>query len=118
MRWTNVTRSDVARAIAANHGYDGAFLHIDDTEERFDVINQAAETDAWFLRRLAGKEHFLFAIEGGAFHFHARKQTPSAPDVVLTYYADPARGDIQRVSVESDLTRPRGRRSRSVAATR
>ena len=104
MRWTNVTRSDVARAIAASHGYDGAFLHIDDTEERFDVINQAAETDAWFLRRLAAKEHFLFAIEGGAFHFHARKNS-AAPDVVLTYYADLARGDIQRLSVESDLTR-------------
>ncbi|MGO9707334.1 MAG: phage late control D family protein [Polyangiaceae bacterium] len=104
MRWTSVTRSDVARAVAASHGYEGSSLHIDDTEERFDVINQAAETDAWLLRRLAAKEHFRFAIEGGVFHFHARKNA-AAPDVVLTYYADLARGDIQRLSVESDLTR-------------
>jgi phage protein D len=107
MRWTNVTRSDVARAVAADHGYEGSFAIIDDTGERFDVINQAAETDAWFLRRLAAKEHFLFAIDAAGFHFHARKQT-DAPERVLTYYADLARGDIQRVSVESDLTRRTG----------
>ena len=106
-RWTNVTRSDVARAVAASHGYEGSFLHVDDTEERFDTINQIAETDAWFLRRLAAKEHFVFAVDGSAFHFHARKDA-AAPDLVLTYYADLARGDIQRVSVESDLTRRAG----------
>jgi phage protein D len=104
MRWTNVTRSDVARAVAADHGYEGSFATIDDTEDRFDVINQAAETDAWFLRRLAAKEHFLFAIDAAGFHFHARRQT-DAPERVLTYYADLARGDVQRISVESDLTR-------------
>jgi uncharacterized protein len=103
-RWLNVTRSDVARTIAASHGYDGAFATIDDTEERFDVLVQAAETDAWFLRRLAAKEHFLFAIDGDGFHFHARRQD-AAPEHVLTYYSDPTRGDIRGLSVESDLTR-------------
>jgi phage protein D len=103
-RWLNVTRSDVARTIAASHGYDGAFATIDDTEERFDVLVQAAETDAWFLRRLAAKEHFLFAIDSNGFHFHARRQD-AAPEHVLTYYSDPTRGDIRSLNVESDLTR-------------
>jgi phage protein D len=103
-RWTNVTRSDVARTLAASHGYEGSFAIVDDTGERFDVINQTAETDAWFLRRLAEHEHFLFLVDDAGFHFHARRQS-DAPDHILTYYADLARGDIQRVSVESDLTR-------------
>lgn len=103
-RWLNVTRSDVARTIAASHGYQGAFAIIDDTEERFDVLVQAGETDAWLLRRMAAKEHFLFAIDSDGFHFHARRQD-DAPEHVLTYYSDPTRGDIRSLNVESDLTR-------------
>jgi phage protein D len=103
-RWENVTRSDVARAIAASHGYEGSFANIDDTEERFDVVNQVGETDAWLLRRLAAKEHFLFVVDAEGFHFHARRQT-DAPEHVLVYVADPARGDVLSVNVESDLTR-------------
>ena len=103
-RWTNATRSDVARAVAASRGFEGASVLIDDTRERFDVINQAAETDAWFLRRLATQEHFLFLIDAVGFHFHARRQT-DAPDKILTYAADLARGDVQSLTVESDLTR-------------
>jgi phage protein D len=106
-RWTNATRSEVARAIAASHGYEGAFAVVDDTEERFDAIVQAAETDAWFLRRLAAKEHFLFAIDAEGFHFHARRQD-DAPERVLTYYSDPALGDIRSIGVESDMTRRAG----------
>ena len=47
---------------------------------------QAEETDAWLLRRLAAKEHFLFAIDSDGFHFHARRRR--APEHVLTYYSD------------------------------
>jgi phage protein D len=103
-RWLSMTRSDVARAIAASHGYDGAFAIIDDTQEQYDVIVQAGETDAWFLRRLAAKEHFLFAIDTDGFHFHARRQA-DAPEHVLTYYSDPSRGDVKSIAVDSDLTR-------------
>jgi len=106
-RWTSVTRSDVARLVASSHGYDGAFATIDDTKERFDVIVQAGETDAWFMRRLASKEHFLFAIDADGFHFHARRQD-DAPEHVLHYYADPTCGDVKTLGVESDLTRRAG----------
>ena len=50
--WTNVTRADVARAVAAEHGYEGSFVDVQDTEEVLDTIAQTAETDARFLRRL------------------------------------------------------------------
>ena len=106
-RWLTVTRSDVARTIAASHGYEGSFAIIDETEERFDVLVQAGETDAWFLRRLAAKEHFLFAIDGDGFHFHARRQD-DAPERVLTYYSDPSLGDVKSIGVDSDLTRRPG----------
>ena len=103
-RWLDSTRSEVARAVAASHGYEGAFAIIDDTQERFDAIVQAGETDAWFLRRLAAKEHFLFAIDAEGFHFHARRQA-DAPERVLTYYSDPTLGEVKSIGVESDLTR-------------
>ncbi len=45
--WRNATRSQVAREIAAEHGWQAAAL-IDDTTEIIDTINQAAETDARF----------------------------------------------------------------------
>ena len=106
-RWLTVTRSDVARTIAASHGYEGSFAIIDETEERFDVLVQAGETDAWFLRRLAAKEHFLFAIDGDGFHFHARRQD-DAPERVLTYYSDPSLGNVKSIGVDSDLTRRPG----------
>ena len=103
-RWLNVTRSEVARVVAASHGYEGTQAIVDDTNERFDVLVQAAETDAWFLRRLAAKEHFLFAIDADGFHFHARRQD-DAPEHVLTYYSDPALGEVKSIAVDSDLTR-------------
>lgn len=42
----NVTRADVARRIAEENGFSGAFAEIEDTEEIFECINQAGETDA------------------------------------------------------------------------
>ena len=107
-RWENVTRADVAREVAKEHGYEGAFADIDDTGERFDVINQAAETDARFLRRLAAREEFEFYVDDGGFHFHERRQgTP--PTHVLTWFADPGRGDVLSVNVESDLGKRAGK---------
>lgn len=106
--WENVTRSDVARAIAREHGYDGALADIDETEEVFDVINQTAETDARFLRRLASREEYEFLVDEGGFQFHERRQH-TAPTHVFTWYADQGRGDVMSVNVESDLVRRAGR---------
>lgn len=106
--WENVTRSEVARQIAEEHGYEGQFIDIDDTEEALDVVNQTAETDARFLRRLAAREELEFYVDDGGFHFHERRQN-AAPTHVFTWYADPGRGDVLSVNVESDLVRRAGR---------
>lgn len=106
--WENVTRSEVARQVAEEHGYEGQFIDVDDTEEKLDVINQTAETDARFLRRLAAREELEFYVDDGGFHFHERRQN-AAPTHVFTWYADPGRGDVLSVNVESDLVRRAGR---------
>jgi hypothetical protein len=106
--WTSKSRAEVAKEIAAEHGYEGEFVDVEDTEEVFDTINQTAETDARFLRRLAAREEFEFFVDDGGLHFRTRNQA-SAPTHVLTWFADPGRGDIISVNVESDLVRRAGR---------
>jgi phage protein D len=106
--WIGVTRSQVARAIAEEHGYEGAFIDVEDTQEVYDTIAQAAETDARFLRRLAAREEFEFYVDDGGFHFHERRLS-AAPTHVFTWFADPGRGDVISVDVESDLVRRAGR---------
>jgi phage protein D len=106
--WENVTRSAVAREIAEEHGHQGQFIDVEDTGEVLDVVNQTAETDARFLRRLAAREEFEFYVDDGGFHFHERRQD-AAPTHVFTWYADPGRGDILSINVESDLIKRAGR---------
>ena len=71
--WENKSRADIARAIAEEHGFEGGFVDVEDTGEVFDVINQTAETDARFLRRLASREEFAFYVDDGGLHFHTRR---------------------------------------------
>ena len=98
----------MARLIAREHGFEGTAVQIDDADERHDVINQAGETDARLLRRLAAREGLEFFIDGGGFHFHARRQH-EAPALVLTWRSDPGQGKVMSISVESDLSRRVGR---------
>lgn len=106
--WENMTRAEVAREIAQEHGYEGEFIDIQDTEEVYDVINQSGETDARFLRRLAAREEFEFYVDAGGFHFHERRQQ-AAPTHVFTWYSDPGRGDVLSIQVESNLARRAGK---------
>lgn len=106
--WENVTRSDVARLIAKEHGYEGEFVHIDDTDEKLDVINQISETDARLLTRLASREEYEFFVDDSGFHFHERRQD-IPPTHTFTWYSDPGRGDVISLNVESDLVRRAGR---------
>ena len=107
-RWENVTRAAVAKKIAAEYGYSGSFADIEDTGEVFEVINQSAETDARLLKRLAAREEFEFFVDHTGLHFHERR-LGAAPTHVLTWYADPGRGDVLSVNVESDLGRRAGK---------
>ncbi len=104
----NMSRADVARAVAEEHGYEGTLVDVEDTGEVLEVINQTGETDARFLRRLASREEFEFYVDDSGFHFHERRQS-AAPTHVFTWYADPGRGDVLSVNVESDLGRRAGR---------
>lgn len=104
----NMSRADVARAVAEEHGYEGTLVDVEDTGEVLEVINQTGETDARFLRRLASREEFEFYVDDGGFHFHERRQS-AAPTHIFTWYADPGRGDVLSVNVESDLGRRAGR---------
>ena len=57
---------------------------------------------------VASREEFEFYVDDGGFHFHERRQS-AAPTHVFTWYADPGRGDVLAVNVESDLGRRAGR---------
>jgi phage protein D len=105
-RWESKSRADVVRDVAKESGYDGAFVDIEDTKEVIDVVNQTAETDARFLKRLAAREGFAFWIDGTGLHFHRRKQD-APPAHVFTWYSD-ERGEVLSINVESDLVKRAG----------
>lgn len=106
--WAGKSRGTVAREVAAEYGYEGESLDVEDTTEVLDTINQVAETDARFLRRLATREEFEFLVDDRGFHWRSRNQA-KPPTRVFTWYSDPGRGDVLSIDVESDLTRRVGR---------
>jgi len=106
--WASKTRADVVREIAAEHGYAGELVDVEDTREVLDTINQTSETDARFLRRLAAREEYEYFVDDAGLHWRSRNQA-SAPTHVLTWFSDPGRGDILSLNVESDLQRRTGR---------
>ena len=101
--WENKRRSDVVREIAGENGYEGAFLSLQETEDSLDVINQTAETDAQFLRRLAKEEGFEFWMDDTGLHWHERRfeLTPAH----LFTWRQSQKGEILSINVESDLMR-------------
>ncbi|MCG8420309.1 MAG: late control protein D [Proteobacteria bacterium] len=104
----NVTRSQVARTLAAENGFQGSFVHVEDTDEVYDVVNQVAETDARLLTRLAAKEGFRFFVDQTGFHWH-RRRFGQAPVRVYRYFTDPDEGDVESISIENDLSTKPGR---------
>jgi phage protein D len=99
----NQKRSDVVRSIAAEHGYEGDNLHVEDTEVSVPSLVQAAQTDAQFLKKLADEEGFEFFVDFDGLHWH-RRRTDQAPLRVLQYYLPPEVGDITGFNVENDVS--------------
>ncbi len=99
----HMKRSDVARKIAAEYGYTGNDVDIDDTEVVLPSITQAKVTDAAFLTAMAAREKFQFYVDASGFHFVRRKMN-KAPTMVLEYFTDPGIGDIIDWNVENDIT--------------
>lgn len=104
----NVTRAEVVRQVAREAGYTGTQAMVDDTEQRFEIIQQSNLTDAQFLRKLAHLEGYEFFIDFDGVHWHRRKVDQS-PIRELVYYSDPNAGDIIDFSIENDITRKPGR---------
>jgi uncharacterized protein len=101
--WEQKRRSDVVREIGAENDFDGAFLSVEDTEEIQDVINQAGETDAHLLRRLAREEGFEFWVDDTGLHWHERRLDLTPTHVFV--WKTSKTGDILSINVESDLMR-------------
>jgi phage protein D len=104
----HVTRSAIARQIAREHGFDPAFVHIEDTSEVYACANQAGETDARFLARLAAREGFRFYVDETGFHWRSRR-FDQAPVRAYRYYTDPGQGDILDIRIDSDALAKPGR---------
>lgn len=106
--FNSMLRSDVAKQIAQERGFSGDQLHIQNTDQVFDTINQASETDAQFMKRLANREGFDFWVDATGFHWEDRADD-GKPTHVLIYYTDPGRGEILDFNLESDLFLQPGR---------
>jgi len=79
-----------------------------DTEEVFECLNQAGETDARLLTRLARREGFRFWVDQTGFHWHSRR-FDQPPARVYRYFTDPNQGDILSVSLDNDVLAKPGR---------
>lgn len=99
----NVSRSNVAGAIAADHGFTGSRQDIEETEEIFPSITQARLTDARFLKRLADREGFEFYVDFDGFHFHQRR-IGQKPIRVYRYSIDPDATEITNINITNDVT--------------
>jgi phage protein D len=90
--WENVTDSEVVREIAAEHGYNGQYLHVAETKDRHDV-SQRYMTNARMLAWLARQNGFEFYVDASGMHWHERKLNVE-PVRTFIYRTDPVRGDI------------------------
>jgi phage protein D len=102
----NVSDSDWVREVAAEYGYKGTFLHLDDTTVKRDVTQAGWQTDARMIAQLARRNHFQFYVDATGLHFHPRR-TDGGAVVDYIYRTDPGMGSIlEEPRVEVDLTLP------------
>jgi hypothetical protein len=109
--YEGMTRSDVARLIAARNGFGVDLQDIEDTAEVHETIVQPNISDIRMLHVLAHKQGFeCYVGADGTLHWHARR-LDSAP--VRTFVYRPAgqrdidvddRNLIEDYNVENDLT--------------
>jgi len=103
-----ITRSNIASQIAREHGFTGSFVLIDKTSDVIDTVNQAAETDACFLKRIAAKEGYEFYIDDSGFHWHERN-LDKPPVRVFHWRSGDENGDVLSINVESNLIKRVGK---------
>lgn len=101
----NVTYVEIAEQIAAEHGYPFEAINIPDPEELilpvYEVVNQSAETDAAFLRRLADDlPQFVFWMDERQFYFNEPGHDKK-PRRVIEYRSGMLLGNV--TGLDSDL---------------
>lgn len=96
-------RSDIARQIAVEVGFELERQDIEDTSERIAQVNQAGMTDAALLANLAKREGFAFYIDHLGFHFHSRR-LGQAPRRKFTWFVDQRGEMLSFPNVETDIT--------------
>lgn len=101
-------RSQIVQQIAEENGYPTNRQDIDDTEEVFETVSQARQTDAQFLNRLAQKEGFQWYVDFDGFHFHERR-LGQKPQRSFRYYHDQVLGEIVSIDdVEGNISAKAG----------
>lgn len=83
----NMKRSDIARQIAVEQGFDASQQDVDDTSEVISMVLQSKMTNAALCQDMARREGLFFHVDQTGFHFHARR--PQAKPVAkYIYYTD------------------------------
>lgn len=100
----NMTRGEVAKAIAEANGYTASNYLVSETEQRFAFITQPKISDAQMLRKLAHQQGFEFYVDHSGLHWHERKLIQRAARTFI-WYTDQGRGDVLNIAVESDVTK-------------
>lgn len=102
-----MTRSDVVRAIAREHGFADETIDVEDTSDVFPTISQAGLTDAAFLARLARREGKQFAVD--EYGIHWRERDLGQPPVVMLTYGGPGSDFLSDPTLELDNAARSGR---------
>lgn len=100
--WEGLRRSDVARLIAAEYGYDAAHTFVEDSGFVVPHVAQARMTDAQLLRDMAQREGKEFSVDYRGLHWKA-KDLAQVPARAFTFYTDRGRGDVRSLNVKNDL---------------
>lgn len=101
--WDDVPLGELVREVARGAGFSSRLVEVEATDIVLPSINQVAETDARFLRRLAEREGFEFFVDPGGLHFH-RRRTDAAPTHRFVWRAEAGAGSVLQVQVESEFT--------------
>jgi uncharacterized protein len=96
-----IKRSDVARQIALENGYEPDDQFIDETDLFYPSISCPRMTDAALLKDLARREGFEFYVDFDGFHWH-KKKLGQRPLRRFVYYTDKS-GDIITWNIENDI---------------
>jgi phage protein D len=96
------TYSEVVRGIAAEYGFSGQYIHVDDMQELLAEVSQARMTDMQFITSIAKRYGWEFYLDFDGFHFHPRR-LDKKPIRKFVFYTDPGRGDIITWNIENDI---------------